>query len=411
MTLHIGITGPVASADIRHLLDDPAAALPRGYEGAPLMGTLISELLRRGHRVSAVTLSSDMPLDSDTAQRVRGPRFDLHFVPMRPRAWPFNGWRPGRIVDLYAFERAGLRRAIDAAGPDVVHAHWSYEFAWAALRTGLPHVVTCHDSPLVIARFQRDFRHGAYRWLRAGVAWHVLRQARHVTTVSPYMAEQLCGLCRAPVHVVANPVASALFTRPRGDAGKAPAVVMVGNGWDTRKNGEAGLRAFARVSAELPETELHAFGSGFGPGEAAQAFWLRQGNRGRVHFHGAVPHEALLAAMSRSQALLHPALEESFGVVLAEAMALGVPVVAGANSGAVPWVLGDAGWLVDVRQPAQIAAALLRVLGDPVRAEAMATRGRQLCRDRFSAEAVADAYERHYEAALRSPTAAREALA
>src|SRR5262249_1020103 len=143
--------------------------------------------LARGHRVTGITLSGDMPLHHHEV-RAPGRDFELVLCPLRPRAWPFNGLRPGRIVDLYAFERAGLQRAIEAAAPQLVHAHWAYEFAWAALRSGLPHVVTCHDAPYVIARYQRTLRHGAYRWLRAGMASHVLRRAHRVTTVSPYMA-------------------------------------------------------------------------------------------------------------------------------------------------------------------------------------------------------------------------------
>src|SRR5205085_11099029 len=109
-------------------------------------------------------------------------------------------------------------------------------------------------------------------------------------------------------------------------------------------------------------------------GEAAQACWQHMDGRGQVQFIGAVPHARLLDEMAQSQVLLHPALEESFGVVLAEAMAMGLSVVAGAHSGAVPWVQGDAGSLVNVRQPAQIAAALLRLLSDPVRAELLRAR-------------------------------------
>ncbi len=396
MTSHIGIAGPIATADVAHLLDGPAAQLPRGYAGAPLLGTLIEELLRRGHRVSAFTLSSDLPLDDGATVVARGPNFTLHCCPMRPRAWPFNGHRVGRIVDLYAFERRGLERAIAQARPDVVHAHWAYEFAWAALRSGLPHVVTCHDSPFVIARFQRSFRRGGYRWLRAGMAWHVLRQARHVTTVSPYMVGQIQPLCRAAVSVVPNPITERAFARPRIAQPGRQRVLMVANGWDALKNGQAALHAFALLSERLPGSELQVFGHDHGEGGAAQRWWQQSGLAGKVRFCGVVPHGQLLTEMSCADAFVHTSLEESFGATLAEAMAAGVPVVAGSASGAVPWVVGQAGRLVDVTRPAAVAAALDELLGNAAESERLGRIGRQRVRAMFSAESVATAYEREY---------------
>jgi L-malate glycosyltransferase len=402
MSLHIGIAGPIASADIAALLHEPTAALPFGYAGAPLLGTLIGELLRRGHRVSAFTLSSDLPLTNQPAVVASGPRFDIHFCPMRPRAWPFNGRRPGRILDLYAFERAGLEKAIATAAPDVVHAHWSYEFAWAALRSGVPHVITCHDSPFVIARYQRDFRHGAYRWLRAAMAWHVLRHARRVTTVSPYMVGQVQPLCRVPVSVVPNPIGDVAFAVPRTRADSTQRIVMVANGWDLRKNSRVALEAFALLgtrSALEAQTELRVFGEGHGEGGPAHSWWQHSGATGRVRFFGSVPHARLLDEFANADLLVHPALEESFGAVLAEAMAAGLPVVAGARSGAVPWVAKGAGLMVDVTRAGEVADAVRELLEDKEGARRFGNAARERVRDLFSAAAVATAFEHEYAAA------------
>jgi L-malate glycosyltransferase len=400
--MHIGICGPVATSDVGHLLDTPSNGSPRGYVGAPFLGTLITELIRRGHRVSAFTLSSDLPLNEDGTVVLRGPSFELHCCPMRPRAWPFNGRLPGRIVDLYAFERRSLEHAIANAKPDVIHAHWSYEFAWAALRSGLPHVITCHDSPFVIARFQRDFRHGGYRWLRAFMAWHVLRHAKHVTTVSPYMVRQIQPLCAGDiaVNVVPNPIVQQAFGQLRVARAGGAQVLMVANGWGVLKNGQAALRAFSSFNAQRPEAELHVYGHDHGAGEAAATWWKKTGLTGSVFFHGAAPRDEIFNAMSRANVLLHTSLEESFGAVLAEALAAGLPVIGGANSGAVPWIVGDAGLLVDVTRPEEIADALHRLLVEADEFECRGRVGRERVRNSFSAGAVATAYELEYASAL-----------
>lgn len=401
--MHIALAGPIATNDIAPLLDGDGTGLPAGYSGAPLLATLIGGLLRRGHRVSAFTLSRDLPLRQHAQVTATGRNFQMHYLPLRPRAWPCNGWRPGRIVDLYRFERVGLQRAITRAGPDVVHAHWAYEFAWSALSTGLPHLITCHDSPFLIARYYRGrgFQLSGYRWLRALMAWHVLRQARAVTTVSPYMVDQIRGLCRAEVQVIPNPIPDAALALRQEDRPGPPRILMVCNGWDRHKNPEPALRAMALLHQRLPEAELVAVGHGFAPGEAGSQWWRAQSLPANVAFRGPQDHAAVLALMARSDLLLHPSLEESFGAVLAEAMTIGLPVVAGARSGAVPWVVGDAGRLVDVTRPEVIADALFALLSDRDEARRIGELGRRQARVRFSLDAVTRAYEQAYERASR----------
>lgn len=395
--MHIGIAGPIATADIAALLDTPATALPAGYVGAPFMSILIGALLARGHRVSAYTLSEDLPLRRDATVRAHGPGLTLHYVPARPRAWPFNGWRTGRVVDLFAFERGGLRRALRDSRPDVVHAHWAYEFAWAALDSGLPHLVTAHDSPFRVARFHRGLKLGGYRWLRALMAWQVLRRARQVSTVSPYMVDQIQPLCRVPVAMVPNPIGPQVFACRRQPAVGERRVVMVSSGSDPHKNVANGLRAFAALARQRPGLVLQVFGAGLGPDEATAHTWRLRAPAGSIQFLGAQPHHRVLRALSEAEVLLHPSLEESFGAVLAEALAIGVPVVAGRSSGAVPWVVGEAGCLVDVRQPAAIQAALAMLLDHAPRAARLGEQGRRRTLERFASDRVAEAYETLYQ--------------
>jgi glycosyltransferase involved in cell wall biosynthesis len=104
--------------------------------------------------------------------------------------------------------------------------------------------------------------------------------------------------------------------------------------------------------------------------------------------------------MAGSDLLLHPSLEESFGMVAAEALAAGIPVVGGQRSGALPWVVGQAGRLVDVTDPQALAAAMLELLGDPALAARLGQEGRRGVLGRFGAQAVAAAYEDLYRQVL-----------
>ncbi|MBL8362424.1 MAG: glycosyltransferase family 4 protein [Rubrivivax sp.] len=399
-SLHVCIAGPIASADLSHRLHGGAPAWPglaAGYPGAPLVAVLADELLRQGHRVLALTVDYTLPPGSPP-QRAEGERLVLTIVPGRRHAWRYAGGRPGRALDRFADERRALVDAIETATPDVVHAHWTYEFALAALHGGVPHVITAHDAPARVLRHARS----AYRAMRWLMARQVLRRARALTAVSAHVARELQPQARVPLAVVPNPVAPGALALGRvRRAARAAQVAMVGHGWSALKNPRAALLAHARLRQRLPRAELHLYGidyerDGVATRRAADAGLDTRG----VHWHGPLPHGELLQALNAHDVLVHPALEESFGVVIAEAMALGLPVVAGAASGGVPEVAGPQQWLVDVRSPEAIADALHDALTDPARYEAASRAGLERVRDRCAPEVVAAAYVAQYRRAI-----------
>ncbi len=401
MKLHIAFAAPIATEHVAHLLRDGGAGLPPGYGGAPFTGVLIGELLRQGHRVSAFTTDHSMYGAAETVHAA-GENFDFYLCAERPRAWRPNDRRLGRAVDAFGYEIGLLARTMAESRPDIVHAHWSYEFALAALRLPTPHLITCHDAPGVVLRFN-PYPFRAVRYL---MARRVFGRGRHFSTVSAYMREQLRGLTRRAMHVVPNPLAD--YVLASGRAGRPlPAtrrIAMAANGWDARKNAQAGLAAFAEFRRQAPHAELHVFGQAFGPGQAAEQWCIQNGMADGVRFHGVTPHRRLAELLNQMDALLHPALEESFGVVLAEAMALGLPVVAGRDSGAAPWVLGadaaDGGCaeLTDVADSAAIAAALRRLFDD--RYAERSARGFARARAMFAPEPIVSAYVDLYRDAM-----------
>jgi len=164
------------------------------------------------------------------------------------------------------------------------------------------------------------------------------------------MRDAVQNLARHPITVVPNPVDTLAVA-----LGKArphpvrPQIAMVCNGWGVWKNPEPGLIAFKQLQQQDPTVQMHLYGADFGPGQIAEQWCSAQGIKQGLHFHGALPHHQLLQELNKHDLLLHTSIEESFGMVIAEAMALGLPVVAGESSGAVPWVVGTHGCLCNVK--------------------------------------------------------------
>ena len=392
--MYIGVIAPIATNDLLAPAERSARPYPKGREGAPLISNLIKEYLSRGHRVVAITL--DDQLDDDAPPFVHeSSQLTYVVVPARSRTFRPNGRRLGRTADFFWFERRQMLAQLQRYQPEVVHAHWTYEYAMAGLAYDPQTIVTVHDNALVIFQYVRTLN----RLFHLLMARYVFRKGHWFTAVSPYMAESVQPWTKAKVAVVPNPV----VIPARASLTKAPisqpVISVVVNGWDDRKNSKNALLAFRAVQQQYPAAVLWAMGTAFVPDEEAAEF-CRQHNVQNVVFLGPTPHDEVLKKIAASTLVLHTSLEESFGMVLVEAMAYGVPVVAGQASGAVPWVVGDGGILVDVTSVEAIANAVNRLISDPTLYEQLSARAVAIVAERFPLAKIADQYLALYEQCL-----------
>ena len=116
-------------------------------------------------------------------------------------------------------------------------------------------------------------------------------------------------------------------------------------------------------------------------------------------FLGEQPHVGQL--LSQADLFVLPSEQESFGLAALEALASGVPVVA-SNVGGLPEVVrhAETGWLVPVRDPTALAAAVVQLLADESRRAAMGRAARADAVARFPPELVVARVERLYRQLL-----------
>jgi glycosyltransferase involved in cell wall biosynthesis len=384
----IGMMGPATPRELVDYLPPGTCAddMPPGIGGTPV-NLLTRELLRRGRRVALFTLDPKATKELI----LRGPQLTICILPWRAQ---------GAARDFFAAERESLLKAVLREKPALLHAQWTYEYALAGLASGLPIVMTAHDAPWNVLR--HNFI--PYRMARTVMAYMALSRAKRVVSVAPYVAEHLKRymLYRGPKLVIPNGMPSKLFESApyaeRSINGATFGASLVG--WSGYKNGEVLIEAFARVRSALPQARLVLFGSGHARGEAAEQWANARGNAAGIEFAGQVTHVELLSRLaSEISVLVHPALEEAQPMALIEAMALGIPVIAGERSGGVPWTLdeGRAGILVDVTNPDQIAQAMLKLATDDSQRKAWGDKGHSFAKQRFHIRSVADAWEAQYE--------------
>jgi glycosyltransferase involved in cell wall biosynthesis len=330
-----------------------AADIPDGLGGVPV-NELADGLLSLGHRVSIYTCS---PAVSDTV-RLGGEHLDITVVPFRRSA-------RARAFDFFRQERRGLERELSKSSFDVVHAHWTYEFALAAIKSGksrkLPLLITAHDAPFTILRFMPD----TYRLMRTAMAIRVRFALHEMTAVSSYLADRWRTqmFYRRPIPIIANIVPG--LPPPTAPSSLRNRWVILDVANDSRlKNVRTLVHAFAKIVEKYPEAELRLVGPGLGAADAT-AEWARSCRLDtNITFVGSLDRSSIADEYARASIFCHSSLEEAQPLALLEALDAGLVVIGGESSGGVPWTLfgGRAGILVDVRSPSAIADGIFDAL-------------------------------------------------
>lgn len=302
-----------------------------------------------------------------------------------PVAWlPVPGLARGvgpadRAVAERAAALESAARGVDSvAGPPVlVHAHTGFPDGAAAAaeatRRGIPLVITEHAT--FLGRILADPVTRA-RYRAGGMA------ASRVIAVGSMLADQLRSeLPELGDRVVMIPnivdVDGFAVTAPGGR--RDDELLFVGNRKHAKGIGLL-LEAFARARADRPALRLRLVGAA---PAAMDAEWRHRaqvlGVADAVTFEPEADRAGVAAAMARASLFVHPSPRETFGVVAAEALAAGLPVVA-VDSGGVTEVLGpdpdENGAIVPPGDPVRLAEAIVRTLDrrDEFRPEALRNR-------------------------------------
>jgi len=315
-----------------------------------------------------------------------------------------GGLRVRVVLDRVVRRRVSLRFAWrlaalqDATRFDLVHAHMyasATACSLATLAAGVPLVVTEHSGD--------QWKRGRDR----AVTRVLYRRAGAVIAVSPGIGRRLIdvdGMAPQRVTVIENaywpqPAPRQCWPLPQKRAARDAPLVAVAARLVWEKGVQLIPEIAERVLAQVQGAEFVVLGGGPLEEELRAAIGVR-GFADQVHLLG-VRSDAQ-AVIAAADVLLLPSLTvEGTPLVVLEAMAAGVPVVA-TTVGGIPQQVrhGREGLLVPPGDPSSLAAALVRLLRDPPTRRRMGEAGRRRIAERYSAEAMVDATEAAYRRLL-----------
>jgi len=264
--------------------------------------------------------------------------------------------------------RQEVHRLLDRIQPDVVHVQAHADLIDARRQ---PSILTIHG---IVERDVR-FRHPRTGRLRGWILKKQQRKPRsrykHVITPVAYAIQALEGAVRGRCHLVRNTVDKSFFSVRRTESG--PNILCACN-HTALKNVHGLIRAVGLLNSQGVDCTLKLAGrcNRTAYFEHLQSLVSSLKIKDRVVFLGMVSREALLKEMQTARCLAVPSFQESSPAVIAEASAMGVPVVASTAGGCPELVTNElSGMIVDPNHPESIAEGLKPLLQDPDLADRM----------------------------------------
>lgn len=314
----------------------------------------------------------------------------FYFEPSRPYSWGYS---------------RGLHRALARTVRDFDAVHISSVYLAASAlgakysrSNSVPYVMSPHGSLMRIPLTQNRLKFLKKRAylaliersnLAGAAAIHFASDAEKADYLRAGFPAKRTAVIPNPVEPPAAGAPGGTFREKFGIPAGIPAALFLGRlapikGLDTL------IPSWKLVLKNVPEALLLIAGNDEGAyGAAVRGMAGAAGISGSVRFTGVLGAADKWAALRESDLLTLPSYSENFGIAAAEAMAAGTPVVVTPGVGIAGLIQSSGAGLVVKKEPAELAAAMERILKDKTAAGLMGEKGRALAAREFSPAAVA----------------------
>jgi len=272
--------------------------------------------------------------------------------------------------------------------PDLLHVHWPFPHALMALPAAkllrIPMVVNFHGAELLLAR--------KFPWV-APVLRFLVGRSDAVVANSGFTAGRVRALRDARVEVVPYGSPLPAFEGQAEPFAKTPRRILFVGRHIERKGIPFLIRAMEKLENPA-DWELRIVGTG-DVTEELKAEAANSAQAERIVFTGKLSSGELAREYLGADLFVLPAIVDSkgdtegLGVVLIEAVAAGLPLVA-SDVGGIPDVVtdGETGLLVPEKDPVALARAFERLASDPALRAKVVAGAKSRCAELFSWENV-----------------------
>ena len=308
---------------------------------------------------------------------------------------PKIGWlRTG-----YAGCIRAVRKELKKIQPDIVHAQGTErDCAISAVFQSIPKILTIHGNIRAITKLHRHSPL-SFWGVQSQLEAFCLPRFAGVICISKYTQRQVSDLANK-TWLLPNATENLFFeSRPTAVDSSTPPLVLVVANVDRRKNQNELIRALDPLAGRL-RFAVKFYGR-CGEDSYGKEFRSLLETRPWCFWGGMIDRENLRNEFARATALVLPTREDNCPMVVLEAQASGVPVIA-SNVGGVPDLIEDGvtGLLTNPELPSTMPFALEKILTDKALAARIAEGGRKQALARFHPNVIATRHVEIYREVL-----------
>jgi glycosyltransferase involved in cell wall biosynthesis len=291
----------------------------------------------------------------------------------------------------------GVRKKLGEINPDVVHGQGTErDCAVSAAFSGYPNVVTVHGNMRLVAKLA-NAKPWTYLGLTAAIENVVLRRTDGIVCISTYTKVNVQDL-NPCTWIVPNAVDPSFFEIERRPV-NPPIVLCVGL-VGPRKNQTAFIEAVAPLRA-TKDFRVVFLGKAPSASDYTESFLKLVRQHPWIDHAGFLGRERLREELAKASLLALPSLEDNCPMVILEAAAAGVPIVA-SRVGGVPDLIEHEvnGLLFNPKDPCSIRESVRAALTNRSQSQSLAETGKLLAKKRFHPVAVAEEHLAIYREVL-----------
>jgi len=400
-----------------------------GYRSHPFVGGqgiylryLSKALVEAGHQVDVISGPPYPDLDP-RVNLVEIPSLNLfeakshHAWALRPRhlksfsdVFEWFSMLTGGFAEPYTFSRR-VAKYMKQHGHhyDLIHDNQCLGHGLLTMqKRGVPVVATIHHP---ITRDRELAVQAAPNWYHRLLVrrWHnflrmqkkVARNLNHVVTVSEQSRVDIAKAFDLPdsgIELIYNGIDTEIFRPMEGVLRQPYRIITTASADQPLKGLRFLIKAIAALKPDYPQLELMVVGK---LKEGGQTETLLQSLKleDSVSFVSGISTEELVHYYNEATLAVSPSLYEGFGLPAGEAMSCGTPVIS-SDGGALPEVIGDAGYITPAGNSNALASAMRELLENPERRAQLSQLGRKRIEETFSWEVAAKQFTAYYHKIL-----------
>jgi len=272
-----------------------------------------------------------------------------------------------------------LKVVVERIQPDIVHLHGAslpYVLTAVGLSKTLPVVVTIHGNAIIEASYKRGLAKIWGAIISGTLMKYAIRNLGTTIVCSQHMKENFARLNKTRVFVIPNGIDLPMYQpskEKRGD--QRFSYVLYMGGYSKVKGVDLLIRSLPLVYRRTGPIPVYIAGPDTENKELIRLV-RQEGVEQSVKLLGFVTEERKVTLLQQAGLIVVPSRYESFGIVILEAMACGIPVVASRSGGIVELIQDrESGLLFDAENVTQLADCIATMIQNPKLRELYAHKG------------------------------------